>query len=114
MITERPQEAPVTLRGNRSDRSEDALPGENDEEPGTDDRCRKEPAGRKVGIGWRDHLVEAWNAKVKPSADAADEKVTMEGHLPQDEGGPFLPLVICLRDFCDDDVTLPHIRDSAP
>lgn len=38
----------------------------------------------------------------------------MQKHLPQHESGPFFSLIICLRDFCDDDVTLPHIRDSAP
>ena len=104
----------MALRSNRADRSYDALPGENDEEPGTDNGWREKPAGREVGIGGRDDLVEAWNTKVKPGTDAADEEVTVEGHLPQNEGGPFLPLIICLRDFCDDDVTFPHIRDSAP
>lgn len=114
MVAERSQETPVALRGDRADRSHDAPPGENDEEPGADDGCSEQAARREIGIGGKDQLVELRNAKVKPSADAADEQVMVEGHFPQNESGPSLPLIICLRNFCDDDITLPHSPDSAP
>jgi len=104
----------VSFGGNRADRSQNAPAAQHRQEPEPNDGCGEKAAGGEVGVGRRDHLIEAWDAQVKARADSADQEVILKWQLPQHDRRPVFSLLIRLWDLRDDDVTLPHNRDWAP
>ena len=71
----------------------------------------EKPAGFKVGIVFRNDIVKAGHAVVQLGTHAADKKVLVGRHFPEDDCRPVLHCSIGLRDRRQNGITFPHRPD---
>ena len=59
----------------------------------------------------RDQLIEPFDLPMKLRTDSTNQKVSIEGHFPEENHRPNLQIMIGLRKTGEDDVTFSHSQD---
>jgi len=95
-----------------SDAARDPFALYNGEKPQSHNRIGYQSAHGKIDIFFFDELVKTLYALMKLSAYPTYQKITMEGHLSQNDGGSVLDPPIRLREWYKDDIALVHGRNS--